>query len=75
MRNHKPGCPRLKYWDEEERKKPCHCFDLPKTEMPRDDTIELINWLDNAPFLMGKLTEKDKAIREKIISLILAATK
>jgi hypothetical protein len=39
------------------------------------ELMEMINWLDNAPFLMGKLTEKDKATREKIIAIITRGTR
>lgn len=35
------------------------------------EIMDMISWLDTAPFLMGKLTENDIAIREKIIALIM----
>ena len=41
----------------------------------KDDIMDLISWLDNAPFLMGKLTERDKATREKIIAIIMGGAR
>jgi len=75
MRNHQPGCPRLQFWDAGEYEAPCYCFDPTPKERLKDDIMDLISWLDNAPFLMGKLTERDKATREKIIAIIMGGAR